>query len=124
MFAQLLSISPKNVIFLKTFNSEFSYIEVWFTGQNSIPLEIERKINVILVINQSTKYKIMSLAMQRYSVQPRDQIFVKGHGFLSFAKNKGWNIGKNISKYLSSKYGQKLIDHAKQSATDPIKTAS
>ena len=29
----------------------------------------------------------------RYSVQPRDRIFVKGYGFLSFAKNMGENIG-------------------------------
>ena len=41
--------------------------------------------------------------MMRYSVQPRDQIFVKGYGFLSFAKNMGKNIGKNLSKNLSSK---------------------
>ena len=34
-FGQLLDISPKNFIFLKTFDSEFSYIEVWFTDQNS-----------------------------------------------------------------------------------------
>ena len=33
-----------------------------------------------------------------YSVQSRDQIFVKGYGFLSFAKNMGKNIGKKISK--------------------------
>ena len=26
-----LDVSPKNLIFLKTFNSEFSYIEIWFT---------------------------------------------------------------------------------------------
>ena len=50
-FGQLLDISPKNFIFLKTFNSEFSYIEVWFTDQNSKPLEIEDKINITLVIN-------------------------------------------------------------------------
>ena len=30
-----------------------------------------------------------SLAMQRYSVQPRDRIFVKGYGFLSFPRNMG-----------------------------------
>ena len=42
--------------------------------------------------------------MTRYSVQPRDQIFVKGYGFLSFAKNMGKNIGKNISKNLSGKF--------------------
>ena len=39
-FGQLLNISPKNVIFLKTFDSEFPYIKVWFTDQNSNPLEI------------------------------------------------------------------------------------
>ena len=31
----------------------------------------------------------LSLAMRRYSVQPRDRIFVKGYGFLSFARNRG-----------------------------------
>ena len=41
--------------------------------------------------------------MTRYSVQPRDGIFVEGYGFLFFAKNMGKNIGKNISKILSSK---------------------
>ena len=50
-FGQLLDISPKNFIFLRTFNSEFSYIEVWFTDQNSKPLEIEDKINMDLAIN-------------------------------------------------------------------------
>ena len=38
--------------------------------------------------------------MTRYSVQPRDRIFVKGYGFFSFAKNMGKNIGKNTSKKL------------------------
>ena len=46
LFDQLLDISPQNFIFLKTFDSEFSYIEVWFTDQNSNPLEIEDKINI------------------------------------------------------------------------------
>ena len=50
-FGQLLDISPKNFIFLKTFHSEFSYTEVWFTDQNSNPLEIKDKINITLVIN-------------------------------------------------------------------------
>ena len=36
----------------------------------------------------------------------------------------GKNIGKNISKILSSKYSQKLIDHPKQSATDALKITS
>ena len=32
--------------------------------------------------------------MMRYLVQPRDGIFVKGYGFLHFAKSTGKNIGK------------------------------
>ena len=40
-FGQLLDISPKKFIILKTFNSEFSFIEVWFTDQNSRPIEIK-----------------------------------------------------------------------------------
>ena len=49
LFAELLDISPNNSIFLKTFDSEFSFIELWFTDQNSKPLEIEDKINITLV---------------------------------------------------------------------------
>ena len=43
---------------------------------------------------------------------------------MSFAKNMGESIGKNISESLSRKYCQKPLDHAQQSATDPLKTAS
>ena len=40
-FGSLLEISPTNHIFLKTFNSEYNESEVWFTDQNSNPLETE-----------------------------------------------------------------------------------
>ena len=36
----------------------------------------------------------------------------------------GKNIAKSISKNLSGKYSQKLIDHAKQSTTAAFKTTS
>ena len=62
--------------------------------------------------------------MTRHSVQPRDWIFGKGYGFLSFAKNMGENIVKNISKILSGKYSHKLLNHAKKFATDALKTTS
>ena len=52
----------------------------------------------------------------RYSIEPRDRIYVKGYVFLSFAKNMG--------KSLSNKFGQKLLDSAKKSTVDAIKTAS
>ena len=56
------------------------------------------------------------LIKMRYSIKPRDRRYVKGYGSLSFAKN----MGKN----LSNKHGQKLLDSAKKSTTDAIKTAS
>ena len=49
-FGSLLEISPTNHIFLKTFNSEYNEIEVWFIDQNSNPLEIEDRINLTMVI--------------------------------------------------------------------------
>ena len=49
-FGSLLDISPSNHIFLKTFNSEYNEIIVWFTDQNSKPLEIEARINLTRVI--------------------------------------------------------------------------
>ena len=52
----------------------------------------------------------------RHSIEPRDRRYVKDCGFLSFAKN----IGKNIT----NKYSQKLVNSAKKSATDAMKTAS
>ena len=48
----------------------------------------------------------------RYSIEPRDRVYVKGYGFMSFTRS------------MSNKYGKKLVDTAKKSATDAIKTAS
>ena len=50
------------------------------------------------------------------------EIFRKDYGFLSYTKNLGKNSGKNIGTNLSGKCSQKLLDHAKQSATDAFKT--
>ena len=49
----------------------------------------------------------------RYSIEPRDRVYVKGYGFLSFAKN----IGKN----MSNKYSQKRLDSTKKSTKRAIK---
>ena len=94
------------------------YIKVWFTDQNSKPLKIEDKINTTFVFNESVKYEKL--------IQ-----YWKGYGFLSFAKNMGKNIRENIGKNVRSKYRpamlamrQKLLDHAKQCATDATKTSS
>ena len=59
----------------------------------------------------------------RYSIEPRERKHVKGYGFLSFARNIGTHAAK-AAKNMSNKYSQKLVDTAKKSATDAIKTAS
>ena len=48
----------------------------------------------------------------RYSLEPRDIVYVEGYGFISFARS------------MSNRYWKKLLDTAKKSATDAIKTAS
>ena len=50
LFGSSLDISPTNHIFLKAFNSEFQEIKVWFTDENSKPLEVEDRINLTLII--------------------------------------------------------------------------
>ena len=49
-FGSLLEISPTNHIFLKTFNSKNDKIIVWFTDQNSQPLEIEDRMNLTMAV--------------------------------------------------------------------------
>ena len=61
-FGILLEVSPTNNIYLKTFHSEYNEIKVWFTDKNSKPFEME------------------------------DRIYLKGYGFLSFAKNMGKSL--------------------------------
>ena len=49
-FDSLLEVSPTIHVFLKTFNSEFQEIKIWFTDRTSTPLEVEDRINVTLII--------------------------------------------------------------------------
>ena len=83
-FGSLLEISPTNHIFLKTFNSEYDEIKVWFTDQNSQPLEIEDRINLTLVIEENIHCIQFHCIKMRYSIEPKDRIYVKGYGFLFF----------------------------------------
>ena len=52
-YGELISISPNSLIFLKTMNTEFSEIEMWFTDQNNNSLEAEDNVNISLIINTS-----------------------------------------------------------------------
>ena len=49
-YGQLITVSPETLIMLKTVNTEFSFIEIWFTDQDNRPLEIEDSVNISLII--------------------------------------------------------------------------
>ena len=83
---------------LGTTNTEFSFIEVWFTDQNSEPLEIEDNVNLTLIIEM------------RYSIQPKFRRYVKRYGLLS--------------RKVGDKYGKKLMDTATKTGIDAARTAS
>ena len=47
---QLITVSPETLIMLKTVNTEFSFIGIWFTDQDNRPLEIEDSVNISLIV--------------------------------------------------------------------------
>ena len=49
-FGQLINIAPHLLKMLSTTVTKFSFIEVWFTDQNSEPFEIEDNVNLTLII--------------------------------------------------------------------------
>ena len=49
-FGQLIDISPYSLTKLSTTNTKFSSLEVWFTDQDSEPLEIGDNVNMTLII--------------------------------------------------------------------------
>ena len=90
---------------MNTINTEFSHIEVCFTNQSNKAFEIEDNINLTLIIGQSLRTCLKDTSCKqrlkmRYSTDPRFRKYVKGYGFLSFAKKIG------------NKYGKKLMDTA------------
>ena len=50
-YAYLLNTEPINLVFLKTYNTEFDEINITFADQNGRPIKIEDKINSTLPIN-------------------------------------------------------------------------
>ena len=51
-YAYLLNVEPKNLVFLKTYNTDLDEIIITFTGQNINPLETEGKVILTLLINK------------------------------------------------------------------------
>ena len=49
-YGQLITVSPETLIMLKTVNTKFSVIEIWFTDEDNRPLEIEDSVKISLII--------------------------------------------------------------------------
>ena len=49
-FGQLITVEPQSLMMLKTTSAEFPFIDIWFTNQNSEPLEIEDSVNFTLIV--------------------------------------------------------------------------
>ena len=61
----------------------------------------------------------------RYSIEPRERRYIKGYGFLSFARNLGnkyckklMNTAIKTGTNFNSKYGKKLTDAAIKTGKD------
>ena len=55
----------------------------------------------------------------RHLIEPKDGIYVKRYGFLSFTKKMGRHASR-VARNLSNKYSRKFLDTAKKSTTDAI----
>ena len=75
---------------------------------------------IISALRWNEEFELLDRSYSVSDIQPRDRIFVKGYGFLSFVKNIG---KKNWQKY-KSKLIQKCLDHAKESAKVALKISS
>ena len=51
-YVYLLNFEPKNLMFLKTYNTDFDNITITFTDQNGRPLEIKDKVNLTFFITK------------------------------------------------------------------------
>ena len=108
-FCPLFHILPKDLIFSKTFNSEFSYVVVRFNDQNSKVIEVDDKIDIVLTINESVIYKKWFVIQLNLEME-----------LLLFAKT----MRKNISKGRNGKCRKNLLDHGKHSTKYKFRTVS
>lgn len=78
---------------LNTVNTGFSFIEIWFTDQNSKPLEIDDNGNITLMIGSIEDRKNTET---KYSIKPRDRKYIDRFllkGFLLFGKSAAKKFG-------------------------------
>ena len=108
-FGQLLNISPHSPIMLRTVNSIFDEIKVWFTDQDNNDLEIEDNVNITLAVGLN---------------KPKSRKYVQGQGFMSLA-NKMFDVGKKVATSKATKdfaktAGKKVVHKSAEAIGDLI----
>ena len=87
-FGQLINIAPHSLTMLSTINTEFSFIGVWFTDQNSKPFKIEDNINLTLIIGQILqKQDIQHNQNLKNTLKDMDFCHLKENVVINMAKN-------------------------------------
>ena len=96
---------------LKTANAEFSFIGVWFTGQNNRPLDIEHNMNITLII-ATGKWEVNEI----FNWTKKKKICWRIFFFL--------NMGMSFARKFGDKYGKTLVITATKIGKGAAKIAS
>ena len=113
-FGQLINVSPHSLTMMKTVNTEFSSVEVWFTNQVSKALEIEDNVNLTHIIKM------------RSSIEPKYRNYVKGYGFVSFSRKFGiwkkisWCCNKNWNRCCKNCLKERVVQKTAKGTWDLI----
>ena len=111
-FGQLITFTPNSLTILKTTNTEFSFVETWFTDQNNRPLEIEDNVSNVRCSLEPKRYVFLSFARKfgdKY-----------GRNLMDNAKKQGINFAKTACKKIVQKSAEATGDLIGNEIADKI----
>ena len=82
-FKQIINVSPHSWTILNNINTKLTFIEIWFTDQNSKPLEIEDNLNITMIIGWTDDNRNIKWGIQFNQEIFKDLVFI-------FCKEMWW----------------------------------
>ena len=82
-FKQIINVSPHSWTILNNINTKLTFIEIWFTDQNSKPLEIEDNLNITMIIGWTDNNRNIKWGIQFNQEIFKDLVFI-------FCKEMWW----------------------------------
>ena len=82
-FKQIINVSPHSWTILNNINTKLTFIEIWFTDQNSKPLEIEDNLNITMIIGWTDDSRNIKWGIQFNKEIFKDLVFI-------FCKEMWW----------------------------------